>query len=520
MNTNRRSDAVFLDDVFESIRDGISVLDTELNILRVNQWMQRTYELTGCPDGAKCYEVFHRRSEPCEHCPSRETLRTGRPRITVMGYPDDGKPDKWFELHTFPCLDASGQLSGVIQHLKDITEQRKTEVQRRRLEEQNQYSQKIESLGQLAGGIAHDFNNLLMGVLGNAGMVRQELPADAPAARYYLDQIEQAAQQAADLTRQILAYSGQTPLSLQPLNLNAIIQENRKLIEISVPAQVNLNIHLEPEPPLIHADPDQLRHMLMNILMNASEAMGGRAGRILLAAGAQYCTRACLDQAYAQERLSEGYYAFVEVSDTGDGMRPDIQHKIFDPFFSTKFVGRGLGLAAVLGIIRAHGGGIQVHSAPGRGSRFKVLFPVIPVDPAGTENGGKPRAERQPGTILVVEAQAPVREVLRHILERFGHTVHTAAGRAECIEIYKRQRERIDLVLLDMNMPRIDCTETFRTLRRLDGRVQVILTSGYNESEAIDWISRRELAGFIQKPYRPAEVIEVIDKALSYRTGG
>ncbi|WBL36438.1 PAS domain S-box protein [Tepidiforma flava] len=395
----------------------------------------------------------------------------------------------------------------------DTTDLVRAEEERRRFDLQMQQTQKLESLGVLAGGIAHDFNNLLVAILGNAGLALMELPPESPARQTVLA-IETAAQRAAELTRQMLAYSGKGKFVIERLNLSRVVEEMAHLLEVSVSKRAVLKYRFAPDLPAIEGDATQIRQVIMNLITNASDAIGERSGVISVSTGLLYADRAYLKTAYMDDDLPEGDYVYLEVADTGVGMDEETAARIFDPFFTTKFTGRGLGLAAVLGIVRSHRGAIKLYTEPGRGTTFKILFPAAgpaaapaPAAPAAASAAGRG------GTILVVDDDETVRTVTRRMLEQAGYTVLLAADGSEALRCY-RERPGIDLVLLDMTMPHMDGEETFRELRRIDPRVRVLLTSGYNEQDATDRFAGKGLAGFIQKPYRPLDLLEKVREAL------
>jgi len=418
-----------------------------------------------------------------------------------------------------PEKDADGTVHHILCLVTDITAQKRAEEERRRLDAQMQHAQKLESLGVLAGGIAHDFNNLLVAILGNAGLALLELPPESPARQTVLA-IETASQRAAELTRQMLAYSGKGKFIIEPLSLSRLVEEMAHLLEVSVSKSAVLKYRFAPNLPPVEGDATQVRQVIMNLITNASDAIGERSGVISITTGMLWADHEYLAGAYLDGDLPEGDYAFIEVADTGEGMDAETQSRIFDPFFTTKFTGRGLGLAAVLGIVRGHRGAVKIYSEVGRGTTFKVLFPVLAVGPSAAEKAASLESrgtseERANGRkILVVDDDDTVRAVTRRILERSGFEVLLAVDGADGVETY-RANPGIDLVLLDMTMPRMDGEETFRELRRVDPDVRVILTSGYNEQDATDRFAGKGLAGFIQKPYRPQELMERIFATLS-----
>lgn len=399
----------------------------------------------------------------------------------------------------------------------DITDTKRADEERRKLDLQVQHAQKLESLGVLAGGIAHDFNNLLVAMLGNAGLALMELPPESPA-RETVHAIEIAAQRAAELTRQMLAYSGKGRFFVEPLNLSRLVEEMGHLLEVSVSKRAIVKYHFAPDTPLIEADATQVRQVVMNLITNASDAIGDRSGVIAISTGMLFADHAYLSETYLDNDLPEGYYSFVEVADTGVGMDEETRSRIFDPFFTTKFTGRGLGLAAVLGIVRSHRGAIKIYTELGRGTTFKVLFPALESSPLpepelDAETSHSPGFS--PGTILVVDDDETVRAVTRRMLEYSGYTVVLAPDGREALTIFQQQRDMLDLVLLDMTMPHMDGEATFRELRRIDPGVRVVLMSGYNEADATEQFSGKGLAGFIQKPFRTPDLLAAIRAALA-----
>jgi len=400
--------------------------------------------------------------------------------------------------------------------VQDIDEQRKAEKERARFELRIQQAQKMESLGVLAGGIAHDFNNLLVGMLGNAGLALTQLPPES-SVRRYLEQVEKAAQRAADLTNQLLAYSGKGRFVVEPLDVSTLVREMAHLLDTVISKSATLRLDLAEDLPAAVVDAAQIRQVVMNLLTNASDALGADGGAIHVQTGAQEVDAGYLGDTFLGDTLDAGRYVFIEVSDTGCGMDDEMRRQIFDPFFTTKFTGRGLGLAAVLGIVRGHRGTIHVYSEPGRGTTIKVLLPastearrVVRAAPAA-----KGELWRGHGTILVVDDEEIVRDAAKVMLEGCGFTVLTADGGVEAVETFRERHDSIRLVLLDMTMPRMTGDQTFTELRRIEPRLRVVLSSGYNEQDATNRFTGRGLAGFIQKPYTLAKLLEIVRAALA-----
>jgi PAS domain S-box-containing protein len=421
---------------------------------------------------------------------------------------------RWILAQASVVVGADGMPVRMIGSHLDITARKQAEEERRKLEAQIRHAQKLESLGVLAGGIAHDFNNLLTGILGYADLALMELPAHS-SARPLIDEAVNGARKAADLTKQMLAYSGKGRFVVESLNLNDVVEDMAQLLQVSISKKCVLKLHLMPDLACIEADAVQLRQIIMNLIINASDAIGDQSGVIAVTSGVMYCDRSYLSETYLDENLNEGLYVYLEVADTGCGMSAETRARIFDPFFTTKMTGRGLGLAAVLGIVRGHRGAMKIYSELGKGTTFKVAFPAVDLPAHSQPTSGSTDATwRGSGIVLVVDDEEAVRGLARRMLELMGFTVLTARDGREAVEVFRRESDRIRLVLLDMTMPHLDGAETFREMRRIRSDVKAILTSGYNEQSAISQFAGKGLAGFIQKPYRYEELLAVIRSAL------
>ena len=382
----------------------------------------------------------------------------------------------------------------------DMSELKAAEEKRHKSEQQMLHVQKLESLGVLAGGIAHDFNNILLAIMGNASLALHLVDPGSGIDRH-LQQIEQAAGKAADLAGQMLAYSGKGRFLLQTLDLNELVRDLGGMLEVSVAKKVELRFYLAEELPAIYADATQIRQIVMNLAINASEAIGECSGAISIATGIRYCDLNYLGDTWLNDQLPEGRYVFIEVADTGCGMERETVERIFEPFFTTKFTGRGLGMAAILGIVRGHSGAIKVYTEPGRGSSFRVYIPASeqPADPK--ESAASVGEWQGAGTVLLVDDEASVRSTTGDMLRVLGFTVVTAADGREALQQYRLVKDEVSLVLMDLNMPRVSGEEAFRELRRMDAGVRVVLSSGFSEQEVSRKFLGQGLAGFIQKPY-------------------
>ncbi len=408
------------------------------------------------------------------------------------------------------------RLMQIATHLAGIALGRsRDEATERRLRSQIQHAQKLESLGVLAGGIAHDFNNLLAGILGNTGLAMLDLSPESPALPV-LRQIETAAVRAAELTRQMLAYSGKGRFVIEAINLNKIVEEMTHLLKASISKNAVLKFNFSATPPIVEADPTQMRQIVMNLITNASDAIAGRSGVITITTGILHADRVYLMNTFLDEELPEGYYGYFEISDTGCGMDEQTRGKIFDPFFTTKFTGRGLGLAATLGIVRGHKGTIKVYSEVNKGSTFKVLLPCtnLPEVAEAAQQHAKLSTWKGSGTILVVDDEETVRAVASMILKRLGFDVVQAENGRVGVEKFRELSSGIEAILLDMTMPQMNGEDAFREFRRIRSDVPVILMSGYNEQDATTQFAGKGLSGFLHKPFKPQELMRLLQQVL------
>lgn len=406
------------------------------------------------------------------------------------------------------------QLTLMMNSVWNIAERMRSEEEKEHLNSQIQHVQKLESLGVLAGGIAHDFNNLLMAILGNTDLALMET-SKVSSVYDNLQAIRTASMRAADLCRQMLAYSGKGKFVIEQINLNELVHEMTHMLQVSISKKAVLRFNHADILPAIEADATQVRQIIMNLVINASDAIGERSGVISITTGAMECDREYLAETFIDEKLPEGIYTYLEIADTGCGMDRDTIFKMFDPFFTTKFTGRGLGMAAVLGIVRGHHGGIKVYSEPSKGTTIKMLFPVSERS-EHLHNTDQVTDDRWDGTglILLVDDEETVRAVGRQMLEAIGFSVITAEDGREAVEIFKEQEEHITCVLMDLTMPHMDGVEAFRELRRLKSSIRVILSSGYNQQEVTQQFVGKGLAGFIQKPFLLNQLRNVLHSVL------
>jgi two-component system, cell cycle sensor histidine kinase and response regulator CckA len=514
-----RSARELMSNLLERAPVSISVVSAEGRLQLVNrQWEKETGRTRGEAVGAALGDLFPAETAGAYEGDNHRVMATDAPLVVEETV---GPPAAARHFHTvkFPLHDAEGRVEAVGGMALDITEMRRAEAERGRLERQMQRAQKLESLGVLAGGIAHDFNNLLMAILGNAEMALEDVPADHPA-RVSLEEVETAARRAADLTRQMLAYSGKGSFVVSRVNLTRAVEEMSHLLGAFIPKTVSLEKRIDPGLPVIEADASQVQQVIMNLLINASEAIGPDVpGRILVQTGVQAFTADCLARSRVPHGLAAGAHVFLSVADTGCGISPETLEKIFDPFFSTKSTGRGLGLAAVLGIVRGHNGAIVVESERGKGTAFTLAFPAAGAAP-GRDREGTAAAGREwrgSGTVLLADDDEPVLRLGTAMLERLGFRVACARDGAEAVSVFRERERQISFAVLDLTMPVMGGIEACDRILALSPRLPIILSSGYSREDMAEKTRRRSVAGFLQKPFRLAALRELAMEIASGR---
>ena len=405
--------------------------------------------------------------------------------------------------------------------VRDVTERKTAERGRSEMERRLFDAQKLESLGVLAGGIAHDFNNLLMAMLGNLELALRDLSPVSPA-QPRIEAASSAARRAANLTRQMLAYSGRGKFMVGRLDLNELVEENVHLLCTSIPRTTTLDLHLDRALPAVEADAGQIQQVIMNLVTNAAEAIGDQPGTITLSTGARDCEAAYLGRSRLDETLPAGRYAYFEVADSGCGMDEQTQKRMFEPFFTTKFTGRGLGMAAVLGIVRGHRGAILVESAAEKGATIRVLLPAAEVAPGAAAPAGDARdggagaaaPGAAKGTILIVDDEDMVLQPCAAMVQSMGFAVLTAVNGERAVEVVRRNGAEIRAIILDLTMPNLDGAAALERILRIEPDAKVILSSGYDEEEATQRVARERLAGFIRKPFGLEQLRGALERAL------
>ena len=497
LRVQRERLARFMDSATESFH----LMDADLRVIEINETaLARIRETGGQVQtkedivGRSLLDIYPFLRGSSEEARFREVLRTGEP----LTYDNSAEHPTRGTVHMTVKLFTVGDDLGLI--ATDISDRKRAEEERLSLERQFLHAQKLESLGVLTGGIAHDFNNILVPILGYADLALAEMAPGAPG-RNRIEGILAGARQAKDLVAQMLAYSGQGHFELRPIDLNQLVREMGDLLRVSVSKKSALKYDFAESLPGIEGDKTQMRQVIMNLITNASEAIGDRDGVITIATGT----------------TDQSDHVYLEVTDTGSGMDEAVREKMFEPFFTTKFTGRGLGMSAVQGIVRAHSGTIEVHSQANVGTRIRVLFPVNRKQAEGPEDP-KVRAPDEfwsgTGTVLVVDDEQPVRSLAKTTLEVMGFEVLEAADGREAVQVFSENLETIRAVILDLTMPHMDGEECFRELRKLRSDIPVILSSGYSEHEITSRFAGLGIGGFIQKPYQIATMRSKIRAVL------
>jgi len=422
---------------------------------------------------------------------------------------------------TFPCelLGRNTTYRGERARLtgfRDLTEQRRQKEEQERREEQVRHAQKLETLGVLAGGIAHDFNNLLTIVIANAGMAARTLNQPKRVKRN-LDQIHEAVHRAGDLTNQLLVYAGRGTREKAPVRLSLLVQDAMELLRVSVSKKAALRCELAEDLPVVEADPGQLRQVIMNLIINASDALEDHAGDVVVTTGTIDADVAYLAGSFADEGMAPGTYVYAAVADNGAGMDAATLRRIFDPFYTTKVDGRGLGLATVQGIVRAHGGAIKVDTTLGIGTTFRVLLPTARGRHADDRENRTPATSTTPtiiGTVLLADDEAAIAQVVQEVLENVGCQVLLASDGNQAVSLFRKHSDEINLLILDLTMPQKDGLEVLSEIREIDADIPAILASGYTERKYQEVLDADPKASFLHKPFDPELLITMVRDKL------
>ena len=409
--------------------------------------------------------------------------------------------------------DEPGRAALAINNLADILQQRSEEnlrLQEERLEYERQMlqTQKLESLGVMAGGIAHDYNNLLQSILGNIELAIMKLGPDSES-RKFIDNAMNSVKHAAHLTSLMLTYVGKGFITKKELDLNDLVRENSEMLKTASSRGVLMELCLSEELPHIVGDEGHIQQVVMNLIINAAESIEGERGSVRLTTGILNCDQSCLTESLVDEKPEPGSFVFLEVSDNGCGMNEETLKRLFDPFFSTKFAGRGLGMSAVMGIIKLHCGALFVESEPGKGTSIKVLFPFTEsVLPDIDQESVSPLPEKSAspespftGLALVVDDEKSVLKICTKMIELCGFNAITASDGIEAVAKFRENADEIAVVLMDLTMPNMDGITAMGEIFSIRPDVKVILASGFNKEELGERIASQAPSGFIRKPY-------------------
>jgi PAS domain S-box-containing protein len=615
--------------VFDGIQDGISVLDPELNIIRVNQCMEKLYSDHKPLIGKKCYEVYQQRESICPWCPSVKAIKTGEPQNEIVPYPTEENPEGWIDLSAYPMKDAQGRVSAVIEYVKDITDRKRAEealreseekyrtvletsldpivvydmegkvtffnpaftrifgwtleerlgkkmdlfvpeetwpetqkmiekvlagenfagfetlrytkeknivhvnmsaaiykdqngkpigsvinlrdiTEQKKLEGQLHHALKMESIGTLAGGIAHDFNNILGIVLGNTELAMDDVPEWNPA-RLNLEEILKASLRAKDVVRQLLSFARKTQLEKKPTDIIPIVKDSLKLLRSSIPTSIELRQNIAENVAAIMADPTQINQVLINLCTNADHSMpDGGVIEVTL-------KNVALDEDTAAQHadLTPGWYVNLAVSDTGHGISQEEIDRIFDPYFTTKELGKGtgMGLAVVHGIVKGHNGLITVQSEIGKGTTFSMVFPAVEEQAVSEPETGKelPTGDER---ILFIDDEEPLVKMGHQRLERLGYKVDATTSPIEALERFRSRPDQFDLVITDLTMPKMTGDKLVQEILNIRPDIPVILCTGFSEKIDEKKANAIGAADYIEKPLDKRDFAFKIRKVL------
>ena len=462
-------------------------------------------------------EVLDRLSER-----SRAVFETGQLQSLDFHLVRPDGQDYWAECR-FVRIDENRAL--VIE--RNMTDRNKAERGRRLLEVRIGQKQKMESLGLLASGIAHDFNNILAAILGHAEEAATKLPVDSPTADA-LTHIRSAAIRASGLTRQLQAYAGQGTVEFNSVNLNNLLSDMAQLLRSSLSKKATLEINLDPQLPVIDGDPSQLWQVAMNLLLNASEALDGKSGTISLSTRRVTAGVGELAEFLSVKPLAPGIYVLLEIRDTGHGMPPEVLGRIFDPFFSTKAKGRGLGLSAVVGIVQAHGGGIAMRSTYSVGTTFRIVLPQMTAQPESKPvvampaviPAATPAAMQTQHLLLLAEDDPDIRKVTLIALRTAGYEVVAAENGRVAVDLFVQRAKEVQVVLLDQEMPVMNGEEAFRAIRAIREDVPIVVMTGYGAVAAQEHFGHLHPSGILGKPFTRTQLTEVLSRACQPSSGG
>jgi PAS domain S-box-containing protein len=521
------------DQIVDQIPDMVFLKDAKhLRFIRLNRAGE---VLLGIPReemyGKTDYDFFPDEQAEFFTKKDREVLESDDP-VNILEEPlQTANGERWLSTRKVRLLGADGQPAYLLGISRDITAQREAEQalaaakemlkkrEKEVFESRLLAAQRLESLGVLAGGVAHDFNNLLVSMLGNTALALDEVQEGSPA-KELLRRVALAAERAAELTRGMMAYSGQSHITLGSVTLSDIISEVGLLLGVDTREFVDLEVTLDPDLPNIHGDIAQLRQVVLNLVANAFDALEGQRGSVSIQARVVKTDADFLQDGWLDTEMMAGQrFVLLEVQDTGCGMDEQTQARVFDPFFSTKETGHGLGLAAVKGIMASHGGSLHLRSIPTKGTTVSVLLPIFDGEDEPNQRFRNDKAvevlkQPTPCSILIVDDEESIRELLQDWLEGQGHDALQASNGPDALKIFAERGQDLDLMFLDMTMPKMTGIEVLKQIRSSDTTIPVLLSSGYLKQKMIPDLERLGCSGFIQKPYRLEDLWTILAKHL------
>jgi len=497
---------LFLDDVFNAIQDGISVIDTSFTITRVNKAMEERFGKNGSLVGKKCFEAYQNCDHICEKCPAPQALSKGIRNSTQMAK-HEGQGRKWLDLSVYPLKDSNQRVIGAIEYFKDITEERL-------LQEQLAHSQKMESIGMLAGGVAHDFNNILAGISGYAQVLSSLIPEEPPKLKQYAEKIISSSFRAAKLTRQLLTFARKARCEMKPIDIHECIEHTMGMLKHTVDKRIELTKDLQASQAVVRGDVSQIENCFLNISINARDAMP-EGGRLSFATKEVELAQDSFTDVTAQ--VAAGKYLQITITDTGCGMDRKTVEKVFEPFFTTKEVGQGtgLGLSSVYGSIKQHGGYILVDSVLAVGTTITIYLPLLELDLDQEQFFTNNIVQSGSGKVLVVDDEEAIRETVSAMLKEMGYEVRVCINGLEAVECYKKDPAAFRFIILDLMMPKLSGIDCFRKLKNINPGLLCLVATGFANNNDEVTIQEEGAAAIIRKPFTIAQLSEAVSKTVA-----
>jgi two-component system cell cycle sensor histidine kinase/response regulator CckA len=496
--------------ILDAVAETIVLIDRQGTVLSANQTVCRRLNVAkedfiGC----NMYDFFRPEVAESRRQKYEEVFNIGRSLVF-----EDFRESMTFEQSVYPLLGENGQVEAIVIFARDISGLKKAEETRTKLEAQLRQAQKMEAIGTLAGGIAHDFNNILSAVMGYSELAQLDDEVGRPVAKH-LEQILRSAERARDLVKQILAFSRRSETDLKPVDLNQVVMQSIKMLGHTIPKMIDLQMNLAGNLETVRADAGQLEQVIMNLASNAKDAMP-EGGKLIFET-----SLVCLDQAYSQDHLEikPGWYVLFSVTDTGQGMDKETLGHIYDPFFTTKDIGKGtgLGLASVYGIVKEHGGHITCYSEPGQGTTFKIYLPAMRLEESAVKDGSCEVSQELPGgneTVMVVDDEETLRDIARTALSGAGYRVLEAVSGEEALAVFSEHPRGIDLVVLDIGMPGMGGHHCLKQILEIRPDTKVVIASGYSKNGSISKAFEAGAKGYVAKPFGRAEFLKAVRKVL------